>query len=78
MNSAYGIYQILNPLTHTQDPLDFNLSWLLYNTLRSLGYMQMSEIYANQLNLNFSSQLVSLGLWQWAVFILLHIKDDQL
>lgn len=77
-NSAYEMYQIVNPLTHTQDPLDFNFSWLLYNTLQSLGYTQMSEMYANQLHLNFASQLVSHGLWQWAIFVLLHIKDEQL
>jgi nuclear pore complex protein Nup98-Nup96 len=60
------------------DPLDFNFSWLLYNTLQSLGYTQMSETYENQLHLNFASQLTSHGLWQWAVFVLLHIKDEQL
>uniref|UniRef100_A0A2S2R5G1 Nuclear pore complex protein Nup98-Nup96 n=1 Tax=Sipha flava TaxID=143950 RepID=A0A2S2R5G1_9HEMI len=77
-NSAYEIYKIVNPLSHTQDPLDYSFSWLLYNTLQSLGYTQMTDTYANQLHSNFASQLVSHGLWHWAVFILLHIKDDQL
>lgn len=77
-DSAYEIYKITNPLTHTRDPLDFNFSWFLYNTLQSLGYTQMSEIYANQLHSNFASQLVSHGLWQWAIFVLLHIKDEEL
>lgn len=77
-NSAYEMYKIVNPLTHTRDPLDYHFSWLLYNTLQSLGYTQMSETYANQLHLNFASQLVSHGLWQWAVFVISHIQDDQL
>lgn len=77
-DSAYEIYKIVDPLTHTRDPLDFNFSWLLYNTLQSLDYTQMSEIYANQLHSNFASQLVSHGLWQWAIFVLLHVKDEQL
>jgi len=77
-NSAYEIYNIVNPLTHTRDPLDYNFSWLLYNTLQSLGHTQMCDTYANQLHSNFASQLVSHGLWQWAVFVLLHIKDEQL
>lgn len=77
-NSAYEMYKIVNPLTHTRDPLDFSFSWLLYDTLQSLGYTQMPEIYANQLHSDFASQLVSHGLWQWAVFVLLHIKDGQL
>lgn len=77
-NSAYEMYKIVNPLTHTRDPLDYHFGWLLYNTLQSLGYTQMSETYANQLHSNFASQLVSHGLWQWAVFVILHIKDNQL
>ncbi|VVC35530.1 Hypothetical protein CINCED_3A011775 [Cinara cedri] len=77
-NSSYEIYKIVNPLTHTPDPLDFNFSWLLYNTLQSLGYTQMPDIYASQLHTNFAAQLVSHGLWQWAVFVLLHINDEEL
>lgn len=77
-NSSYEIYKIVNPLTHTMDPLDFNFSWLLYNTLQSLGYTQMPEIYANQLHSNFAAELVSHGLWQWAIFVILHIKDEEL
>lgn len=77
-NSAYEMYKIVDPLTHTLDPLDFSFSWLLFNTLQSLGFTQMSEIYANQLHSNFASQLVSHGLWQWAIFVLLHVKDKQM
>lgn len=77
-DSAYQMDKIINPFTHTRDPLDYNFSWLLYNTLQSLGYTQMSETYANQLHINFASQLVSHGQWQWAVFVLMHIKDEQL
>ncbi|XP_050438636.1 nuclear pore complex protein Nup98-Nup96-like isoform X2 [Adelges cooleyi] len=77
-NSAYDVYKIVNPLTHTRDPLDYNFSWLLFNTLQSLGYTQMSEPYANQLHMNFASQLSSHGLWHWAVFVLMHIKDNEL
>ncbi|XP_050535736.1 nuclear pore complex protein Nup98-Nup96 [Daktulosphaira vitifoliae] len=77
-NSTYDIYEIVNPLTHTRDPLDYNFSWLLFNTLQSLGYTQMYEPYCNQLHINFASQLSSHGLWHWAIFVLLHIKDNEL
>lgn len=77
-DSAYQMDKIINPFTHTRDPLDYNFSWLLFNTLQSLGYTQMSETYANQLHINFASQLVSHEQWQWAVFVLMHIKDKQL
>lgn len=77
-NSTYDIYEIVNPLTHTCDPLDYNFSWLLFNTLQSLGYTQMYEPYCNQLHINFASQLSSHGLWHWAIFVLLHIKDKEL
>jgi nuclear pore complex protein Nup98-Nup96 len=36
----------------------------------------MSKERQDQLNASFSSQLESLGLWHWSVFVLLHIDDD--
>jgi len=45
-NSAYEMYKIVKPLTHTRHPLDYSFSWLLYNTLQSLCFTQMCDTYA--------------------------------
>ena len=65
----------LDPGTHTPDPLDFRVSWFLAQVLRSLGYVHMSDQRSDSLHLSFAAQLESLGLWHWAVFVLLHLSD---
>ena len=52
-------------------------SWQLQQVLESLGYTHISETYHCLLQAGFASQLESYGLWEWAVFILLHIRDDK-
>lgn len=53
--------------------LFFN-SWLLHLALSSVGYNIPADI-ANTLHMNFASQLESVGLWDWAIFVLLHHTD---
>lgn len=50
-------------------------SWLVWQTLQSLGYIQLSETRAAYLCASFASQLESLQLWHWAAFVLLHIPN---
>ena len=50
-------------------------SWHLYQILRSVGYNHLSEYYASYLNTNYAAQLEAMGLWHWAVFVLMHIED---
>ncbi len=50
-------------------------SWHLQQVLEALGYTHLSEQYHCLLQASFASQLETYGLWEWAVFILLHIKD---
>lgn len=51
-------------------------SWHLLQVLESLGYHHLSDVHQSMICTNYASQLESLGLWQWAVFVLLHIRDD--
>lgn len=67
---------ILNPTTYTADQMDFRLSWLLLQTLSSIGYHHCSELSASQLHVSFASQLENHGLWHWSIFVLLHIKNQ--
>lgn len=50
------------------------LSWILWQQLQALGYSHMSDIASSQLTIGFAAQLESCGLWQWAVFVYLHLN----
>ncbi|XP_067131060.1 nuclear pore complex protein Nup98-Nup96-like [Centruroides vittatus] len=73
---AYRMDKLLNPITSTPSHLDYRLSWLLSQVLQSLGYENIPVHLMDTLHCNFSSQLESIGLWHWAVFIALHISDS--
>lgn len=66
---------VLNPQTHTHDPLDYKLCWFLLQTLTSLGYSHVSDEVATLIHINFATQLETGGLWHWSVFVLMHLKD---
>nr|CAD7588877.1 unnamed protein product [Timema genevievae] len=94
---SHPLDQLLNPATHTSDPLDYRLwytplwrhlnlaqvifyclylGWLLFQVLTALGYTHLSDYSAALLHTSFASQLEGLGLWHWAVFVLLHLKNQ--
>ncbi len=74
-NRSHPMEVVLDPETHTPDPLDFRLSWFLYRVLLSLGYVHATSRGQDALHSSFAAQLESLGLWHWAVFVLLHCED---
>uniref|UniRef100_A0A7G3ALA0 Nuclear pore complex protein Nup98-Nup96 n=1 Tax=Lutzomyia longipalpis TaxID=7200 RepID=A0A7G3ALA0_LUTLO len=74
---SHRIETLLNPATHTADSMDFRLSWLLLQTLATLGYHHCSEKSECQLHTSFASQLENYGMWHWAVFVLLHIRNRE-
>lgn len=74
-NRSYRMDKLLNPITSTPSHLDYRLSWLLLQVLQALGYENVPIQLIDTLHCNFSSQLESLGLWHWAVFVALHISD---
>lgn len=53
----------------------FLISWLILQTLDALGYCHCSELSKAQLHVGFATQLESNNLWEWAIFVLLHIND---
>lgn len=48
---------------------------MLLQTLEALGYHHCTPLAEAQLNVDFASQLENQGLWQWAIFVQLFIKD---
>ncbi|XP_043928758.1 nuclear pore complex protein Nup98-Nup96 [Protopterus annectens] len=74
----YDLQQLLDPSTITPDPLDYRLSWHLWMVLQALNYSHLSLQRQGLLHTSYASQLESVGLWEWSIFVLLHISDPQM
>lgn len=73
---SHRLEALLNPATHTADPMDFRLSWFLLQTLKTLGYRHCSPLSEAQLTTSFAEQLELHDLWQWAVFVMMHLEGE--
>ncbi|XP_058129913.1 nuclear pore complex protein Nup98-Nup96 [Anopheles ziemanni] len=73
---SHPLEPLLNPASHTSDPIDYRLSWLLLQELETLGYRHCSEYARARLHTAFAAQLESHGLWHWAIYVLLHLNDQ--
>ncbi|KAM9247527.1 nuclear pore complex protein Nup98-Nup96 isoform 3-T3 [Leptosomus discolor] len=71
----YELEQLLDPRSVTSDPLDYRLSWHLWEVLRALNYTHLFKQSQGVLNASYAAQLEGEGLWEWAVFVLLHEPD---
>lgn len=76
-DKTHNLNDLLSPLTHTSNRIDYRLSWHLALVLKSLEYKHISEYSLDNLHDNFAAQLQTLDLWHWSVFVLLHINDTQ-
>ncbi|KYQ46936.1 Nuclear pore complex protein Nup98-Nup96, partial [Trachymyrmex zeteki] len=72
----HDLGELLNPLSYTANPLDYRLSWLMQQTLVALGYTHLSDHVAALTHTNFATQLEAHGLWHWAIFVVLHLRDS--
>uniref|UniRef100_A0A493TZD5 Nuclear pore complex protein Nup98-Nup96 n=1 Tax=Anas platyrhynchos platyrhynchos TaxID=8840 RepID=A0A493TZD5_ANAPP len=74
----YDLDHLLDPRSITSDPVDYRLSWHLWEVLRALNYTHLLKQGQGVLNASYAAQLESEGLWEWAVFILLHEPDTHI
>lgn len=74
---SHGLETLLNPATHTQDSMDFRLSWILLQTLKALGYNHCSKLSEAQITVSFASQLENHDMWHWSIFVLMHLADKR-
>lgn len=77
-NKAHSLVELLNPGTYSANPIDFRLSWFIMQALKSLGYTHLDQKIATKYHVSFASQLLSYDLWEFAIFVLMHIEDDSL
>ncbi|XP_040282604.1 nuclear pore complex protein Nup98-Nup96 isoform X1 [Bufo bufo] len=72
---CYDLRQLLDPRSVTPDPLDYRLSWHLWMVLQALNYTHLSEQSQGLLHASYTEQLENVGLWEWAIFVLLHVPN---
>lgn len=56
---------------------DWAAAWHVWRVLHSLGYRHLNPIATARLHTEFAESAEGAGLWEWAVFILLHLPDPR-
>ena len=71
------LQQVLSPLTHTESPLDYSLSFLVFDLLRNItpGKCGPTSFPVAELIMNFATQLELIGFWTWAIYILTYASS---
>ncbi|XP_071847086.1 nuclear pore complex protein Nup98-Nup96-like isoform X3 [Apostichopus japonicus] len=72
---TYPLEKVLAPPCHSSHHLDYRISWHVMQSLEALGYSHLSEKHSSHLHTSYAAQLEAMGLWHWAIFVLLHITD---
>lgn len=50
-------------------------SWLIQQLVTGLGYTHLADHVFALTHTNFATQLEAHGLWHWAIFVMLHLRD---
>ncbi|ESO06765.1 hypothetical protein HELRODRAFT_191188 [Helobdella robusta] len=69
----HPLYKLLSPRTFIDDEMDYSGSWHMMKVLESLRFGNLSTHHHMYICHSYASQLESLGLWWWSVFVLMHI-----
>lgn len=67
--------QLLHTSNYTSDSMDYRLAFLVHQTLETLGYCHLSESCRLKIFTSLSEQLESYGMWEWSIWVLMHIVD---
>ena len=82
VDPAYGLENVLNPRAYTSSPLDYRYVWHVYVLLsRGLQVGDFSSdtasLAASAVTINYAAQLEALGMYEHAIFVLLHLDDPR-
>eukprot|EP00128_Syssomonas_multiformis_P018802 Colp12_sorted_trinity150504_noHs@2013 len=75
MDTRNKVITALRPNGYTRDALDHRASYLLLVMLESGGLSHINATHAHIIRQHYIFQLLSAGLWQWALFVALQIPD---
>ncbi|KYB29624.1 hypothetical protein TcasGA2_TC013629 [Tribolium castaneum] len=78
VDGTHQLCNVLHPETHTDNLMDYRLSWFLLQLFASLRVGLIRESEKDHLHTTFATQLENLGLWKWAIFCLLFLENNLL
>ena len=70
-----NVINALRPSGYTRDALDYRASYMILVMLESAGISHISSTHACIIRQHYISQLLSAGLWRWALFVALQLPD---
>ncbi|CAN0253560.1 unnamed protein product [Ectocarpus fasciculatus] len=75
--SGVSLLSALEPMAVTPDVMDYRHSWHLMNVVEALGVAEVQDrAKAAAVTEGLRFQLVSVGLWEWAVYVALTAEGD--
>ncbi|XP_063929550.1 nuclear pore complex protein Nup98-Nup96-like isoform X2 [Zophobas morio] len=76
VDGTYQLCNVLHPETHTENAMDYRLSWFILQLFLSLEAGLIRDSEKEHLHTTFSTQLENMGLWKWAIFALLFLENN--
>lgn len=73
---SHSMEVLLNPANYSKDLMDYRLSFMVLQVLETLGYRHISESCRLKIYTSLSEQLETNGLWEWSIWIMLHISNQ--
>jgi nuclear pore complex protein Nup98-Nup96 len=67
--------EVLQPVSIGPNKIDYRLSWQLRTILAARGVRDFAGTKAEQTTTDFAGGLENAGLWEWALFVVMHIQD---
>ena len=69
--------EALEPSCIGTNRIDYRLTWQLRMILAVRGARDFAGSKAEQVTVDFASGLENAGLWEWALFVIMHIRDSR-
>lgn len=73
---SHPLEMLLHPANYSKDLMDYRLSFFVLQILETLGYHHLSESCHLKIYTSFADQLETNGLWEWSIFVMLHIANQ--
>lgn len=73
---SHSMEVLLNPANYSKDFMDYSLSFFVLQILETLGYHHISDSCRLKIYSSFAEQLETNGLWEWSIFVMLHISNQ--
>ncbi|KAI5810485.1 nuclear protein 96-domain-containing protein [Pyronema omphalodes] len=70
-----SLEEVLDPTCIGTNKLDFRLPWQLRTFLSARDFRQSEGNHGDQITVEFAEGLEAAGLWEWSLFVIMHLED---